>query len=97
MNIRDPWTAARTMLGCRWTARRLQQYLDADPSALLDASEVSRLEAHLAACERCTAVLSEYRGLQKVFARWASQTQPDPDTLARLNALAHSLSSGESR
>ncbi|MGB3185241.1 MAG: hypothetical protein WBG36_13660 [Ornithinimicrobium sp.] len=97
MNIRHPWAAARTMVTCHWAARRLQRYLDADPSAMLKTDEVGRLEAHLAVCERCTAVLSEYRGLKRVFARWAREAQPDPDTVARLNAFARSLSSGESR
>lgn len=93
----NPWDAARTMISCRWTARRVQRYLDADPSAPLTSDEVVRLEAHLAACQRCAAVLRDYRDLQQVFARWASRSQPDPEAVARLDAFARSLSAGGTR
>ncbi|MGB5952140.1 MAG: zf-HC2 domain-containing protein [Ornithinimicrobium sp.] len=97
MSMQSPWKSAWTMVECHWSARRLQRYLDADPSALLSASEVDRLEKHLAACERCSALLGEYRGLQRVFARWASQSQPDAAAIARLDAFARSLASGDKR
>jgi predicted anti-sigma-YlaC factor YlaD len=86
----------RTMVECRWTARRLQRYLDADPAALLSAYEVDRLEAHLAVCEQCGALTGEYRRLRRGLGQLALQRRPDPDLVARVHAGAEQLTSGES-
>lgn len=81
----------RTMLTCRWSARRIQRYLDSDPSAPLGADEVRRLEAHLAACERCRAAVEEFRGIRRALARWSQRQAPDPAAVARLRLAAERL------
>ena len=81
----------RTMITCRWAARRLSQYLDADPAAPLDPAQVRRLEAHLATCERCTEVLSEYTTLSRALAGWTSDRAPDPRVVTRMHDFLDNL------
>ncbi|MGB3827820.1 MAG: zf-HC2 domain-containing protein [Ornithinimicrobium sp.] len=83
----------RAMVTCRWTARRIQRYLDADPSALLSGVEVARLEAHLSECERCSKLTQEHRMMRGAFGRWAAATPPDPDAVRRLRVLVDTLGS----
>ncbi len=86
---------ARSMLTCRWTARRLQRYLDADPSAALTPDEVTRLVAHVQGCTRCARVIGEYRMLGTAFARWSSQRMSDPDAVERLNVRLEEILRGD--
>ena len=80
-----------TMWTCRWSARRIQRYLDADPSASLSAEDVRRLETHLATCEKCTAEAEEYRGVRRALEQWARGRTPDPAVVARVHLAAHRL------
>lgn len=85
--------ALRTMIECRWSARRIQRYLDADPSAPLAAEDVQRLEAHLAVCDRCGAELSGGRGVKVALGRLGDRRRaPDPARVARLRLQAQRLS-----
>ena len=84
-------TNLRTMLTCRWAARRVQRYLDSDPSASLDAAEAYRLQAHLAECARCTRRVEEYRALGQALRDWSAQRAPDPARVARLHEQAERL------
>ncbi len=79
------------MLTCRWSARRIQRYLDADPTAPLAAEEVHRLEAHLATCARCSAAAEEYRGVRRALARWSQRRIPDPAMVVRVRLAAERL------
>jgi hypothetical protein len=79
-------SSVRTMLTCHWSARRIQRYLDHDPSAVLAPGEVRRLEEHLAICEKCTQVAAEHQSLNRALSRWSGQQPPDPESLARLHA-----------
>ena len=83
--------AIRTMLTCRWAARRIQRYLDADPVALLAPAEVARLEAHLAECARCTGRVREYRALAAALHDWADRHAPDPRTVDRVRDAAERI------
>lgn len=87
--------ALRTMVECRWSARRIQRYIDADPAAPLTAGEVRRLAAHLDVCERCTAVVRESRGVKASLARLSERRTPDPVRVARLRLQAQLLSRNE--
>ncbi len=80
-----------TMWTCHWSARRIQRYLDADPSAPLSAQEIRRLESHLAICARCSAAVAEHRGLRRALARWASRRGPDPLLADRMRQAAERL------
>lgn len=84
-------SSIRKMLTCHWSARRIQRYLDHDPSAVLAPAEVRRLEEHLAICEKCTQVAAEHQSLNRALARWSGQQQPDPESLARLHAAMDRL------
>ncbi len=83
------------MATCRWSARRIQRYIDADPAAPLTFEELERLEAHLAVCDRCTAAVSENRGVKAALARLADRRSPDPARVTRLRLQARRLSHGD--
>lgn len=89
-------TVAR-MLTCHWSARRVQRYLDADPSAPLEPAEVRRLEAHLATCDKCTAMAEDYRQLDTALSRWAARRLPEDSSLARLHAVVDRIVDGDLR
>lgn len=84
-------TSLRTMLTCRWAARRVQRYLDSDPAAPLDAAEAYRLQAHLAECARCTRRVEEYQVLARALRDWSAQHAPDPARVMRLHEQAERL------
>ncbi len=84
-------TSLRSILTCRWAARRIQRYLDGDPAAPLDQEEVDRLEAHLAVCARCTGRAEEYRALSRALQEWSNRCAPDPQLVARVRDVAERL------
>lgn len=83
------------MLTCRWSAARIQRYLDADPAAPLTPGEVVRLESHLAICEKCIGVVSEHRALRRALAHWPGGAAPDPEAVARLRSFVTTLTKQE--
>lgn len=85
----------RTMLTCHWSARRIQQYLDSDPAALLDPNEIRRLEAHLAECDKCSAAAAEYRQINTTLSRWAARRMPDSDSVTHLHRVVDRIVRGE--
>lgn len=87
--------AVRMMLTCRWSARRIQRYIDADPAARLSADEVGRLESHLAVCERCTEAVRDYLGVKAALACLSDRRTPHAARVARLKLEARRLSSSE--
>lgn len=90
-------SSIRMMLTCHWSARRIQRYLDQDPSAALAPAEVRRLEDHLAVCEKCAQVAAEHRVLNRALARWSRQQLPDPGSLARLHSVLDRLVNEDNR
>ena len=90
-------TWMRTMVQCRRYASRLEQYLDADPSAPLPADERLRLAAHLAGCDRCTRGADRHRLLRTSLGRLGDHHRPDAATLARLQHLAHAIATDGDR
>lgn len=83
------------MLTCRWAAKWIQRYLDADPSALLSAREVRRLESHLSTCERCAADAEGYRMLRRTLSGWTDVRTPAPEMVARVRLNAQRAIAGE--
>ena len=84
-------TTLRMVLACRWSARRLQRYLDADQAAPLSPRELQRLEAHLADCEKCSAAAGEYRMIGTALAQWATRALPDPHAIERMHRVVDRL------
>lgn len=87
--------AIRTMVTCRWSARRIQRYLDSDPSALLTDDEIRRLEAHLAQCDRCSAAAAEYRQIDTALSRWAARRIPDPQSVTHMHEVLDRIVRGD--
>lgn len=88
-------TTLRRMVTCHWSARRLQRYLDADPSAPLTPGEVVRLESHLAICDKCATVADEHRGLRLALSHWPGRSAADPEAVARLRSFVTTLTTQE--
>lgn len=82
--------AARQMLTCHWSARRIQRYLDADPGAPLTPGEVARLEEHLATCAKCATVVEQHRVLHRALSRLAGTTV-DPASVERVRTFVDTL------
>ena len=82
--------AIREMLTCHWAARRIQRYLDADPSRLLTPTSVARLEAHLSTCEKCSGLLADNRALQRSLSHWSGGAV-DQSAVDRLHAFLDDL------
>ena len=80
-----------TIWVCHWSARRIQRYLDADPSGALTPGEVRRLEAHLAGCDKCSEVAREHERLNRALARLSGQHLPDPAAVARMRHVIDRL------
>jgi anti-sigma factor RsiW len=79
------------MLSCHFTAKRLQRYLDADPSAPLDPAEIGRLEAHLTECARCASAVADFRSMRWAMLRLSRLVGPDPAAVARLHRVVDEL------
>lgn len=88
--------SVRHMATCRWSARRLDRYVDQDPSAPLTSAEEQRLERHLRVCARCAASADDLHRLKAALARYGARRGVDVDVRSRLEDLAAHLSSGAS-
>ncbi len=84
--------SVRDLVACHWSARRIQRYLDADPSAILPPQEIERLEAHLAVCERCAQLTAEHQALRRALGSWSGAASPDQASLTRLRSVVDQLS-----
>lgn len=87
--------AIRIMVTCHWSARRIQRYLDSDPAALLDPSEIRRLEAHLAECDKCRAAAIEFRQIDTALSRWALRRMPDRQSVTHMHDVIDRLVRGD--
>lgn len=87
----------KLMLTCHWSARRIQRFLDADPSAPLSPGEVTRLEAHLATCEKCNGVVIEHRALHRALSLWSGRAKVDPASVGRLQHFLYDITEGPTR
>ncbi len=71
-------------LRCKWTARRLQQYIDMDPAAELSAKEIAQVRNHLAECEKCSVSVADYKKISKTLRWFGDNNSPDETTINRL-------------
>lgn len=85
------------MWTCRWSARRIHRYLDADSAAPLTAHEVERLRAHLAVCVRCAAAAEDFRRIRRALRGWGQQRTPDPATITRVRERTRQLLAEDTR
>jgi anti-sigma factor RsiW len=90
-------TDVRRMLSCHFTARRLQRYLDADPSAPLAPAEIRRLEEHLSECARCASAVADFRSMRWAMLRLSRLVGPEPAAVARLRRVVDELLEEERR
>lgn len=84
----------RQMVTCHWTARRIQRYLDADPSAALTPGEITRLEEHVATCAKCSEVVREHRLLHRALSLWSGRRPVDPAAVERMRTVLDELTDG---
>jgi predicted anti-sigma-YlaC factor YlaD len=75
-------------LRCRWTRRRLQRYLDEDPSALLGPDETDRVRAHLARCTCCRGLAQQFRELGRLLAAQGAAAGPAGQDVDRVRTIA---------
>ncbi|MDO8732661.1 MAG: zf-HC2 domain-containing protein [Actinomycetota bacterium] len=78
--------SARQMIECRRTARRLQRFLDRDPSAPLSDMDRQRVQAHLAVCERCSGLAREFEDLHNSLRHYGQSSEPTPESVDRVKA-----------
>lgn len=75
------------MFACRLTRRRLQRFLDNDPARQLSLAAKRVVARHLDDCPSCAELARHYRLLNSALRRLGTFTEPNPASLARLNAL----------
>jgi hypothetical protein len=73
---------------CKINSRRLSRYIDRDPAAPLNESEIRKVKAHLVECEKCTAVVNDFTTMKSAM-RWLGANQP-PDE-SGIERLKHAL------
>lgn len=83
--------AVRRMLTCHWSARHIQRYLDADPAAPLTPGEITRLEEHVATCERCGELMRQHRLLHHALSLWSGRRPVDPAAVTRMRTVLDDL------
>ncbi len=87
----------RQMLTCHWSARHVQRYLDADPAAPLKPEEITRLEEHLAICDKCTQLVAEYRALHRALSLWSRAEVVDRESVDRVREMLDTIGDEDSR
>ncbi len=74
---------AISMPECHWVKAHLIRYLDRDPSAPLSDQELTRLQSHIAICDKCAAISEEYRETSEALSQL--RTHVDQASIARLS------------
>lgn len=86
--------ALRQLVSCHWTARRMQRYLDADPAMPLTPGEITRLEEHVATCQKCREVMRQHRLLHRALSVWSGRRPVDPTSVERMRTVLDDLIDG---
>jgi len=82
-----------SMPECRWVRSHLTQYLDRDPSAPLSDEELARIQAHIAICDRCSAISEDYRETARALSQYRKHI--DQESIERLSNSLRKLTSEE--
>lgn len=80
-----------SMRECRWVRSHLSEYLDRDPSAPLSAEEMTRLQGHIAICERCASLSDDYRETSIALRQYRQSS--DAESIKRLSESLAKLTS----
>jgi hypothetical protein len=78
---------------CRWVKSHLSQYLDRDPSAPLTDEELTRLQTHIAICDKCAAISEDYRETSYALSQYRKHV--DQESIERLSNSLEKLTSGD--
>ena len=81
------------MTTCWWAARRLDRFVDGDPSARLSSVEADRVARHASTCLRCSRALAERRQVREELRGLGRRRRTDAEALERLDAVAATLRS----
>lgn len=82
-----------SMQECRWVRSHLSQYLDRDPSMPLSDDELTRLQTHIAICDKCAAISEDYRETSKALSQYRNHV--DKESIERLSNSLKKLTSGD--
>jgi hypothetical protein len=82
-----------SMPECRWVRSHLSQYLDRDPSAPLSDEELTRLQTHIAICDKCAAISEDYRETSHALSQYRKHV--DQESIERLSNSLKKLTSGD--
>ena len=86
-------TEVMSMPECRWVRSHLSQYLDRDPSAPLSDEELTRLQTHIAICDKCAAISEDYRETSNALSQYRKHV--DQESIERLSNSLKKLTSGD--
>lgn len=81
----------RLLPECRRTRRRLQRFLDRDPSAPLTAAEEREVQAHLEICEKCQNLAADFTALHASLGRLGAGLAPEQDVIDRVHGFLDSI------
>jgi hypothetical protein len=82
-----------SMRQCRWVIGRLSGYLDRDPSAQWSEKDMTRLENHIAICERCASLSQDYRETSAALSQYRQSL--DSASIKRLSESLLKLTSAD--
>ena len=69
----------------------LSEFLDRDPAAPLSAQDMTRLQRHIAICERCASLSEDYREISVALSQY--RQIPDMESIKRLSKSLSKLTS----
>lgn len=81
----------RRLPECRRTRRRLQQFLDRDPSAPLTPAEEQEVQVHLEICEKCQGLAADFTTLHTSLERLGAGLAPGQEVIDRVHGFLDSL------
>ena len=82
-----------SMPECHWVKSHLTQYLDRDPAAPLSTEELTRLQTHIAICDKCAAISVEYRETSNALSQYRKHV--DQESIDRLSESLKKLTSSD--
>jgi anti-sigma factor RsiW len=72
---------------CKINSTKLSRFVDRDPAELLNDAQIRRVKAHLAKCDKCTAVVVEMKRMKSTLRLVGNSILPEKDVIERLHKL----------